>query len=39
MRRSKIRNKGRDRRVFTRTASGVHPKNATPGLMRGGHRL
>ena len=38
-RRSRIRNKGRDRRVFSRTASGVHPKNVSNAPMRGGIRL
>lgn len=38
-RRSRIHNKSRDRRVFSATASGVHPKNVLSGPMRGGFRL
>lgn len=41
MRRSRIRNKRRDKRTFSRTAGpgSVHPKNALAGPMRGGIRL
>ncbi|QXP44268.1 MAG: hypothetical protein [Arizlama microvirus] len=39
MRRSKIYNKGKDRRQFSRTASMVHKKNMQSGVMRGGYRL
>ncbi|AXB22573.1 hypothetical protein [Alces alces faeces associated microvirus MP12 5423] len=35
----KIRNKARDRRIFTRTASRMHKANRTPRFMRGGIRL
>lgn len=38
MRRSRIHNKGRDKRVFSATA-GAHPKNMLIGPMRGGFRL
>ena len=37
--RMKVRNKGRDKRVFSATASGTHPKNVLAGPMRGGFRL
>ena len=39
MKRSRIRNKRRDKRVFSRTAAGAHPKNLLAGPMRGGFRL
>ncbi|QXP44289.1 MAG: hypothetical protein [Arizlama microvirus] len=39
MYRSKIRNRGRDRKVFSKTASGVHIKNLQSGPMRGGIKL
>ena len=39
MKRSRIRNKRRDRRIFSATAFGAHPKNLLTGPMRGGFRL
>ena len=39
MKRARISNKRRDKRVFSSTASGVHPKNLLAGPMRGGFRL
>lgn len=39
MKRARIRNKRRDKRVFSATASGAHPKNLLVGPMRGGFRL
>lgn len=39
-RRSRVHNKRRDRRVFSNTAMGSHPKNLmSGGPMRGGYRL
>lgn len=38
-RRSRIHNKRRDKRVFSKTAAGVHPKNVLSGPMRGGFRM
>lgn len=38
MRRSKVHNKRRDKRVFSATA-GAHPKNLGVNPMRGGFRL
>lgn len=37
--RKKIRNKGRDRRRFSRTAGRTHKKNLRAMPMRGGFRL
>lgn len=37
--RKRIRNKRRDKRRFTRTASKTHPKNLRTSIMRGGYRL
>ena len=39
MRRSRIHNKRRDKKVFSATAAGSHPKNLLAGPMRGGFRL
>lgn len=39
MKRARIRNKRRDKRMFSVTASGAHPKNVLTGPMRGGFRL
>lgn len=38
MRRSKMSNRG-SRKLFTRTASRVHPSNNNPNPMRGGIRF
>lgn len=32
-------NRGSSQRLFTRTASNVHPRNSNPRPMRGGFRL
>lgn len=37
--RTRIQNKRRDKRVFSKTAAGSHPKNLMAGPMRGGFRL
>lgn len=37
--RKKIRNKGKDRRRFSRTAASTHKKNLRANPMRGGIRL
>lgn len=37
--RKKIRNRGKDRRRFSRTATGAHKKNFKATPMRGGIRL
>ena len=37
--RKKVRNRGKDRRRFSRTAAGAHKKNTSHGPMRGGIRL
>jgi len=37
--RSAIRNKSQDRKVFSRSADRVHPKNLQGNPMRGGIRL
>jgi len=39
MKRSKIRNKRRDRRRFSKTASRTHKKNLRATPMRGGFRI
>ena len=38
-RRGRVRNKRKDKRVFSATAAGSHPKNAIASPMRGGYRL
>lgn len=37
--RARIVNKRRDKRVFSATAAGSHPKNMLIGPLRGGFRL
>lgn len=39
MKRYRVKNKSRDRRRFSRTASKVHKKNARARPMRGGFRI